>query len=205
MNLTRFLLTTLFFFVSFCSIAGQSIQDLGSWLSLGARRSVESDFQQAIPLLQKAAEIDPNSELAQAWLASTFHLQRRLDEAAQHYAQLLRVAPLQPVDPVRREAILRFAPRVFQVVTDPFPLKDVVAIHHPDEPLIAYHFFWEDDIDFPDDNDPCDHEVVWVRYNPQTNAVVDFATYFHGRMLSSPASLIGAAGHRGPARVHRHR
>src|SRR4030095_12756165 len=89
MNLTRFVLTTLFFFVS--------IQDVGSWLSLGAKRSVESDFQQAIPLLQKAAEIDPNSELAQAWLASTFHLQRRLDEAAQHYSQLLRPRPLHPV------------------------------------------------------------------------------------------------------------
>jgi len=137
MNLTRFVSTTLLFFISFCSAAGQSIQDVGSWLSLGARRSVESDFQQAIPLLQKAAEMDPTSELAEAWLAGTFHLQRRLDEAAQHYAQLLRLAPLKPVDAVRRENILRFAPRVFQVSTDPFPLKDVVAIHHPDEPLIA--------------------------------------------------------------------
>src|SRR5689334_6229632 len=47
MNLTRFVLTALFFFVSFCSVAGQSIQDAGSLLSLGAKRSVESDFQQA--------------------------------------------------------------------------------------------------------------------------------------------------------------
>jgi glycerophosphoryl diester phosphodiesterase len=187
MNLTRFVLTTLFFFVS--------IQDVGSWLSLGARRSVESDFQQAIPLLQKAAEIDPNSELAQAWLASTFHLQRRLDEAAQHYAQLLRLAPIQPVDSVRREAILRFAPRVFQVSTDPFPLKDVVAIHHPDEPLIAYHFFWEDDIDFPDDNDPCDHELVWVQYDASTGKIIGFYTYFHGRILSSPAAIQDAHRH----------
>jgi glycerophosphoryl diester phosphodiesterase len=187
MNLTRFVLTTLFFFVS--------IQDVGSWLSLGARRSVESDFQQAIPLLQKAAEIDPNSELAQAWLASTFHLQRRLDEAAQHYAQLLRLAPIQPVDSVRREAILRFAPRVFQVSTDPFPLKDVVAIHHPDEPLIAYHFFWEDDIDFPDDNDPCDHELVWVQYDASTGKIIGFYRYFHGRILSSPAAIQDAHRH----------
>src|SRR5215831_11005849 len=184
MNLASFALTTLFLF--------QSIPDVGSWLSLGAKRSVESDFQQAIPLLQKAADIDPNSQLAEAWLASTFHLQRRLDEAAQHYAQLLRLAPLQSVDPVRREAILRFAPRVFQVVTDPFPLKDVVAIHHPDEPLIAYHFFWEDDIDFPDDNDPCDHELVWVRYDAQTNRLTNFSAYFHGRILSSPAAVSDA-------------
>src|SRR5262245_47593699 len=187
MNLTRFVLTTLFLF--------QSIPDVGSWLSLGAKRSVESDFQQAIPLLQKAADIDPNSQLAQAWLASTFHLQRRLDEAAQHYAQLLRLAPLQSVDPVRREAILRFAPRVFQVVTDPFPLKDVVAIHHPDEPLIAYHFFWEDDIDFPDDNDPCDHELVWVHYDPSAGRILDFYTYFHGRILSSASAIEDAHRH----------
>jgi len=195
MNLMRFVSTILLFFISFCSVAGQSIQDVGSWLSLGARRSVESDFQQAIPLLQKAAEMDPNSELAEAWLASTFHLQRRLDEAAQHYAQLLRLAPLKPVDAVRREAILRFAPRVFQVGTDPFPLKDVVAIHHPDEPLIAYHFFWEDDIDFPDDNDPCDHELVWVQYDPSAGKVIGFYTYFHGRILSSPVAVQDAHRH----------
>ena len=30
---------------------------------------------------------------------------------------------------------------------------------HPQRRLIAYHFFWEDDIDFPEDNDPCDHEA----------------------------------------------
>ena len=195
MNLTRFVSTILLFFISFFSVVGQSIQDVGSWLSLGARRSVESDFQQAIPLLQKAAEMDPNSELAEAWLASTFHLQRRLDEAAQHYAQLLRLAPLKPVDAVRREAILRFAPRVFQVGTDPFPLKDVVAIHHPDEPLIAYHFFWEDDIDFPDDNDPCDHELVWVQYDPSAGKVIGFYTYFHGRILSSPVAVQDAHRH----------
>jgi glycerophosphoryl diester phosphodiesterase len=195
MRMKRITLTALFSFLTLCSLAGQSSKDLGHWLSLGAQKAVESDYQQAVPLLQKATEIDPHSELAQAWLANAFHLQRRLDEAAQHYAQLLRIAPVQPVDPARKNAILRFAPRVFQVSTDPFELKDVVAIHHPDEPLIAYHFFWEDDIDFPDDNDPCDHEVVWVHYDPATNKIAGFYTYFHGRILSSPSAIVDAHRH----------
>src|SRR5262245_4760089 len=113
---------------------------------LGIERISASDFREGIPLLEAAAQGDPKSENAQAWLGNAFHLQRRLDEAALHYAKLLQLSPVQPLDARRRETVLRYAPRVFQVASDPFPLKDAVAIHHPLEPLIAYHFFWEDDI-----------------------------------------------------------
>src|SRR5262245_19189091 len=156
---------------------------------LGNERISASDFREGIPLLETAAEMDPRSEDARASLANAFHLQRRVDEAARHYAKLLQLSPVQPLDARRREAILRYVPRVFQVASDPFPLKDAVAIHHPSEPLIAYHFFWEDDIDFPEDNDPCDHEVVWVRYDQTRNKVVEFTTYFHGRNLVSSAAV----------------
>ena len=47
-------------------------------------------------------------------------------------------------------------------------IRDLVAIHHPVQPWIAYHLFWGDDIDFPEDNDPADHEIVWVAYDPAT-------------------------------------
>ena len=98
--------------------------------------------------------------------------------------------------------MLRFAPRLFQVRSDPFRLLDAVAIHHPDEPLIAYHFFWEDDIDFPADNDPCDHELVWVRYDPDRNALSELYTYFHGRILSSPEAVREAGAHNGRPRIN---
>jgi glycerophosphoryl diester phosphodiesterase len=135
---------------------------------------------------------DPEPATTRAAQANAYHLERRLDEASAQYRELLSLEPPTAPDGNQRAAIFRFAPRVFQVSGDPFGLKDVAAIHHPTEPVIAYHFFWEDDIDFPDDNDPCDHEVVWVRYDPNTMRVVSFHTYFHGRILSSPDAIAEA-------------
>jgi hypothetical protein len=171
-------------------------------LLLGIERLAQDDFREAVPLFQTALHLAPDSPLTHAWLAHAFHLQRRLDEAAVHYAEVLKKDRIQTADSLRREAILRHAPRVFQVPTDPFALRDAVAIHHPEEPLIAYHFFWEDDIDFPADNDPCDHELVWVRYDPAGGQLTDFYTYFHGRILSSPAAVRDAAEHSNRPRVN---
>src|SRR5262245_13065627 len=169
----------------------------------GIERLAAADYPSALSLLERAAAEEPKSAVAEAWLAHAFHLQRRLDEASVHYTRALELDPVaaQP-DSTKRAAMLRFAPRVYQVASDPFGLRDVVAIHHPQEPLIAYHLFWEDDIDFPEDNDPCDHEVVWVRYSAQTDSVAELVTYFHGRMLSSPASLLDAAANGGRVRVN---
>jgi hypothetical protein len=163
--------------------------DPGKLTDLGNERIARSDFREGLPLLQAAVSLAPGSQEALASFGNGLHLQRRLDEAAVQYERLLRIAPAVSPSKQQEDAILRFAPRVFQARTDPFPLKDVVAIHHPVQPLIAYHFFWTDDIDFPDDNDPCDHELVWVRYDPSRRAVTDFYTYFHGRLLHSSAAL----------------
>ena len=84
-----------------------------------------------------------------------------------------------------------------------FPLKDAAAVLHPSERLIAYHVFWEDDIDFPDDNDPCDHEVVWVRFSPDRRSIERFWTYFHGRILEAgEAALRDAMDHEMRPRVN---
>src|SRR5262249_35272675 len=151
--------------------------------------------------LQAAVERAPASTLALAALANAYHLQRRLDEAATEYAKLLTLEPSTEPSPQEEEAIFRFAPRVFQSASDPFGLKDIVAVHHPTDPVIAYHFFWDDDIDFPDDNDPCDHEVIWVRYDTATHKVSDFHTYFHGRLLRSTEALEDAHRHEERVRV----
>ena len=55
---------------------------------------------------------------------------------------------------------------------------------HPERRLIAYHLFWEDDIDFPEDNDPSDHELVWVAYSADGQQIEQVWTYFHGRLLA---------------------
>lgn len=119
--------------------------------------------------------------------AMALHDRRRLNEASEGYARLLELEP--PVRPPRDlvDRILGLAPELMAVAGEPFPLRDVVALHHPSQPLIAYHLFWEDDIDFPDDNDPADHEVVWVRYEPISGRAETQLSYFHGRILRAPA------------------
>jgi hypothetical protein len=37
--------------------------------------------------------------------------------------------------------------------------------------------------------------LVWVHYEPTTNKILDFYTYFHGRILSSPSSIEDAHRH----------
>jgi glycerophosphoryl diester phosphodiesterase len=156
----------------------------------------------AAALVFEAAAQDPGPAATKAAQANAYHLQRRLDEASVQYGELLNLEPATTPSADQRAAILRFAPRVFQVSGDPFGLKDVAAIHHPTAPMIAYHFFWEDDIDFPEDNDPCDHELVWVRYDPNSMKVVSFHTYFHERILSSPDAIADAARNEQRPRVN---
>ncbi|HEX2860208.1 MAG TPA: hypothetical protein VHN79_01155, partial [Lacunisphaera sp.] len=88
--------------------------------------------------------------------AQAAHRQRSLNEASRHYTQLLRLDPPAEPSPAQRELVLKFAPRIHTVAGEFFPLKDVVAIVHPDKPVIGYRLFWEDDLAFPSDNDPCD-------------------------------------------------
>src|SRR5262245_40650935 len=83
-----------------------------------------------------------------------FHNQRRLDEASREYARALSLDPPRAPSAAELSTIRRFAPRLLTTAAEFFPLKDAAAVLHPTERLIAYHLFWEDDIDFPDDNDP---------------------------------------------------
>jgi hypothetical protein len=124
-----------------------------------------------------------------------WHLQRSLDEASREYDQALRLDPPRTPSAEDRRRILSLAPRVFVTAEEPFRLKDAAAILHPERRVIAYHLFWDDDIDFPDDNDPSDHEVTWIQYDA-AGAVVRVVTLFHGRLIAgSSAALVDAHGH----------
>jgi hypothetical protein len=119
------------------------------------------------------------------------HAERRLKEASEAYDDALRLMP--PREPSAGELAMvrKFAPIVMASEDEPFPLKDVAAIVHFSQPWIAYHLFWEDDIDFPDDNDPCDHEIVWVRLDETRTKVRSVHTYFHGRILVDTTPVVG--------------
>lgn len=125
------------------------------------------------------------------------HLRRALDEASREYARALALDP--PRDPTADEwrLVQRFAPRIYATPSEPFALKDVAAIVHPEQRLIAYHLFWEDDIDFPEDNDPCDHEVLWVRHSMDGRTLERVWTYFHGHMLDGGDAAVRDASQHG--------
>ena len=123
------------------------------------------------------------------------HLRRSLDDASTEYAEALRIDPPRPPTAEERAIVERVAPRILTTASEPFQLRDVVAIIHPDQRLIAFHLLWDDDIDYPDDNDPSDHEVAWVSYTAD-GRFDRLWTYFHGRVLD------GGEAARDDARKH---
>src|SRR5215475_14502843 len=147
-------------------------------------------------------EIPPVSDTAEAHhqRGVEYHLRRCLDDASREYARALELDPPRELNSEEWSLVRRFAPRLYTTPSEFFPLKDFAVILHPAERLIAYHFFWQDDIDFPEDNDPCDHEVVWVHYDRTTNKISDFYTYFHGRLLHSSEAVEDAHRHEECAR-----
>ncbi len=139
------------------------------------------------------------SETAEAHhkLGVEHHLRRCLDDASREYAEALKLDAPRELTAEEWATVRRFAPRAYATPTEFFPLKDFAAILHPTERLIAYHFFWEDDIDFPEDNDPCDHEVVWVQFASDRKTIEQVWTYFHGRILAGGEAAISDAKRNG--------
>lgn len=122
-----------------------------------------------------------------------YHLRRCLDDASREYARALALDPPRELTAREWELVNRFAPRLYVNAAEFFPLKDFAVILHPERRLIAYHFFWEDDIDFPEDNDPCDHELIWVEYAADGKTLSRIWTYFHGQILAAGDEAIDEA------------
>jgi hypothetical protein len=131
------------------------------------------------------------------WLGVEYHIERRLNEASREYARTLTLDPPRDVTPEQHALVRRFAPRLYTVDNEPFVLEDVAAILHPTRRVIAWHFFWDDDIDFPDDNDPTDHEVMWVQYSEDGRALEAIWTYFHGQIIVGGAAALDDARQQG--------
>lgn len=132
--------------------------------------------------------------------ALTLHKQRRLDEASELYRRVLEGVPTRVATAQELELARHFLPHVFVTPNEPFELKDLVVVLHPRKPLIAYHLVWQDDIDFLTDNDPGDHEIVWIRYNRDDRKTVERAwAYWHGKFPCSEAAVDNA--NRADARI----
>lgn len=155
-----------------------------------------------ISLLQITASPKPGG--AQSDSAEThhkrgveFHNRRCLDDASREYARALELDPPRNLTAQEWQTVRRFAPRIYTTPTEFFPLKDFAVILHPSARQIAYHLFWEDDIDFPEDNDPADHELMWVQYSADGKSIEKIWTYFHGRILAGSEAALADARRNG--------
>lgn len=136
--------------------------------------------------------------------ATELHKKRRLDEASVLYRTVLKLA--KPHEPSAQQVHLarRFMPRVFTTRLEPFELKDFVAVLHPKKSkrLIGYHLIWEDDIDYLNDNDPADHEIVWVKYGIDYSLVEQAWSNTHGSILSTDRAVADANVHNQRVKVN---
>lgn len=173
----------------------------GATPRIPARRLADrvADLKNRLPLfalMLLLPQLDQTQERHEA--AVGHHLERTLNAAAEGYDEVLRRDPPRELTAAESRLVERFAPRLFVTRSEPFQLKDAAAIMHPDGRTIAYHLFWDDDIDFPDDNEPSDHEVVWCVIEPDGTALAAFYTLFHNRVFAAPPEALRDAGaHRG--------
>jgi hypothetical protein len=142
-------------------------------------------YQLAISQLEFLTKADPNNVSYVSQLAEFLHLDGHVRKAGEQYRKVLEMDPLLPLTEMEERLIQKFCPILLINPKECFPLKDVVAVHHPAKPVIGYHLFWEDDYDFPDDYEPCDHEEVWIEYDPKTEVVTNVMCWFHSRVLKS--------------------
>ena len=131
------------------------------------------------------------------------HEKRRLDEASALYDTVLSLES--PKSPTEQQIFLakRFLPRLNTTRNEPFELKDTVVVIHPDEEnrLIGYHLIWEDDIDYLTDNDPADHEIVWVKYSEDLKVEAAWS-FWHGEILSTSKAVADANRNNFRIQVH---
>lgn len=151
---------------------------------------------------KKGLKLDPDNVLYHYSLGYAYHLMRRLMEASMEYEIMLKLNPPRLASEDDLKLADRYAPRLFVNPKEFFKLKDLVAVIHPKKPIIAYNLFWEDDIDYPGDNDPSDHEVVWIEFNKKKGEVTGVYTYFHKAILSTEEAFKDANLHNQRARIN---
>jgi len=159
-------------------------------------------INRVIEYFKKGLKLDSDNVLYHYRLGYAYHLMRRLMEASSEYEIVLKLDPPQTPSEEFFKLSLKYAPRIFANPKEYFKLKDLVAVIHPTKPIIAYNLFWEDDIDYPGDNDPSDHEVVWIEFNKSKGKVTGVYTYFHQAILSTEEAVRDTDLHDQRARIN---
>jgi len=159
-------------------------------------------FERVVENYKRGLQLNPNNTLYHYRLGYTYHLMRRLTEASSEYEVVLRLDAPRLASEDDLKLASKYAPRLFVNPEEFFDLKDLVAVIHPEEPIIAYNLFWDDDIDYPGDNDPSDHEVVWTEFDQNSGKVTGVYTYFHRALLSTKEAISDANLHHQRARIN---
>ena len=158
-------------------------------------------LNRAIENYQKGLKIEPKNILYHYRLGHAYHLMRRLMEASSEYEMVLKLDPPQKALEDDFKLSYKYTPRLFINPQEFFRIKDLVVVIHPKKPIIAYNLFWEDDIDYPGNNDPSDHELLWIEFNHGNGEVVGVYTYFHKAILFTEESIKDANLHHQRAKV----
>jgi len=158
-------------------------------------------FNKVIENYIKGLKIQPKNILYHYRLGYAYHLMRRLMEASDEYEITLKLDPPRLASEADLKLAAKYAPRLFVNPKEFFKLKDLVAVIHPKKEIIAYNLFWEDDIDYPGDNDPSDHEVAWIEFNKSKEEVTGVYTYFHKAILFTEESVKDSNLHHQRAKI----
>jgi hypothetical protein len=169
-------------------------KQLVDWIKKGDI-SGDDFYTLAIDQLERLKQADPMNRSYVSRQAELYHLDGHLRRAGEGYRKVLEMDPLHSLSDQEREWIEKFCPLLLINAKECFSLIDVVAVHHPSQPMIGYHLFWEDDYDFPDDNEPCDHEEIWVQYDPAKEEVKKVMSWFHARIIESEEAVLEARNH----------
>ncbi|MCH7763064.1 MAG: hypothetical protein IIB95_04900 [Candidatus Marinimicrobia bacterium] len=167
-----------------------------------SKKNNRQNFEKTIEHYKQGLRFEPENVYYNNRLGYAFHLERRLKEASEQYRNVLRLDPPQSVTPEEFELAMRLAPRLYVNPKEFFALEDAVVILHPDQPIIEYSLFWDDDINYPQDNDPTDHEKVWIEYDPENGNIVNVYTYFHRAILSTKKAVEDAREHHDRALIN---
>ena len=158
-------------------------------------------INRVIEYFKKGLKSDSDNVLYHYRLGYAYHLMRRLMEASNEYEKVLKLDPPRLASEADLKLATKYAPRLFVNPKEYFKIKDLVAVIHPIKPIIAYNLFWEDDIDYPGNNDPSDHELLWIEFNQGKGKVVGVYTYFHKAILFTEESVKDSNLHRQRAKV----
>ena len=95
------------------------------------------------------------------------------------------VSPPGIADSVGWQLAKTLAPVLHVQRDEPFALLRVVAVVHPERPIVAYHLLWSHDVNgqWMPWTKPSDEEEVWVSYDRETGAPTELWTYWHGTVL----------------------